>query len=95
MYRVLFYFIIGILVLTGCGGVDHKILKKSWWKYGSGYHIGGRLTFTNNNLRGDTIYFENKPIALITFCGKGAFRSSAILEIEDLRTRKSGTYHQK
>lgn len=84
-----------MLVLTGCGDVDYKILKKSRWKYGSGYHIGDMLTFTNDDLKGDTIYFENKPIALITFCEKGAFRNSAILEIKDLRTGKSGTYHQK
>lgn len=93
--RVSFCFIIILLVLTGCSRIDNKIIQEFRWKYGSGHHIGDMITFTDDNLKSDTIYFEKKPVALITYCGKGIFRSSAILEIEDIRTGQTGTYHQK
>ena len=91
----IFLSIIGLLLLTGCGRMDDEKIKESWWKYGSGYHIGDALRFDHNNLKGDTIYRNDKPIAIITYCGKGMFRNSAILEVESIATGESGTYHDK
>ena len=75
--------------------MNNKEIKKSWWKYGSGFHIGDALRFDYNNLKGDTIYSDNEPIAIISSCGKGMFRETAVLEIKDLETGKVGTYHEK
>ena len=46
-------------------------------------------------LKGDTLYFDNSPTAIIVSCGKGLYRKTAVLKIEDLRTGKVGTYHEK
>lgn len=91
----IFLSLLGILLLTGCGRPDNEKIKNSWWKYGSGYHIGDALRFDDNNLKGDTIYKNEKPVAVITYCGKGLFRNSFSLEIESIETGESGTYHDK
>ncbi|PHR46504.1 MAG: hypothetical protein COA32_10190 [Fluviicola sp.] len=75
--------------------ISNNEIKKSWWLYGSGYHIKDALRFDENNLKGDIIYENNKPVAVITYCGKGHFRSSAILEVESIASGKAGTYHDK
>ena len=91
----IFLSILGLLFLIGYDHMKNEEIKKSGWKYGSGYHISDFLRFDDNNLKGDTIYRSNKPIAVIIYCGKGMFRNSAILELESLATGESGIYHQK
>lgn len=82
--------------LTSCGNrISNEEIKKSWWLYGSGYRIGDALRFDDTNLKGDTIYRENKPVAIITYSGKGMLRQTAILEVESIVTGESGTYHDK
>lgn len=81
--------------LLGCQRMNNDKIMKSWWKFGSGYHIGDALRFDKNNLNGDTIYRNGQADAIITYCGKPVFWNSAILEIESLDTRESGTYHEK
>ena len=75
--------------------MENKEIKKSWWKYGSGYHIGDALRFDENNLKGDTLYSDNKPLAVVSSCGKGLFRKTSVLKIKDLETGKVGTYNEK
>lgn len=84
-----------ILMLTTCCRMNNKDISKFWWKYGTGYHIGDVLRFDDNNLKGDTIFKNDIPVAIITFCRKGTFRKTAILEISEIETKKKGTYHQK
>lgn len=91
---LIFLAILSLLLITRCSQMNDEI-KKSWWKYGSGYHIGDVLRFDDNNLKGDTIYSKNEPKAIISSCGKGVFRQNAVLEIKDLETGKVGTYHEK
>lgn len=84
-----------LLVLGSCGRLSNNEIKKSWWLFGSGYHIGDALRFDNDNLKGDTIYSNDKPIAIILSCGKAPFRKTSILEIKDLKTGEVGVYHDK
>ncbi len=94
-FQILFFISIISLLITGCGRMDNEEIKKSWWKYGSGYHISDRLDFNDRNLKGDTIYSNNKPIAIILSCDKGIFRSTAVLELKELTTGEIGTYLEK
>lgn len=91
----IFFFTIITFLLIGCGRMNNEEIKKSWWKYGSGYHLGDFLEFNDSNLTDDTIYVNNKPVAIILSCGKGTFRKSAVLEIENLKTGETGIYHEK
>jgi len=91
----LFTVISTLLVLYSCSRLSNNEIKKSWWKYGSGYHLAGALRFENSNLKGDTILVNNKPIAIILSCGKGFFRKTAILEIKDIESGNVGIYHDK
>jgi hypothetical protein len=75
--------------------MNNNDIKKSWWKYGDGYHIGDALRLNDNTLRGDTIYYNNSPDAIIISCDKGMFRKTAVLKISDLKTGATGVYHQK
>lgn len=93
--QILFFLSISSLLITSCGRMDNEEIKKSWWKYGSGYHISDRLDFDDRNLKGDTIYSNNKPIAIILSCGKEIFQSTAVLEIKELTKGEIGTYHEK
>jgi hypothetical protein len=45
--------------------VSDEELKKGWWKYGGGQHIGDVLTFSDLNLKNDTIFRGNKKIGVI------------------------------
>lgn len=84
-----------VLIMGSCGRLSNNEIKKSWWKHGSGHNIGDALRFDNENLSDDTIYSNDQAIAIILRCGKGLFRKTAILEIEDLRTGEEGVYHDK
>ena len=84
-----------LLVLGSCGRLSNTEIKKSWWLFGSGFHIGDALRFDNDNLKGDTIYSHDTPKAIILSCGKGPFRRTAILEIQDVKTGEVGVYHDK
>lgn len=95
-YSVLVVVLAAIITLLNYrGGMSNAEIRKSWWKYGSGYHLGDALRFDENNLKGDTIYRLNQPVALISYCGKGLFRRSAILKIESIETWEQGVYHEK
>mgnify|MGYP000942977947 CR=1 len=85
--------ILGLLFLASCGRMHNEEIRKSWWKYGDGFHVDDALRF--DDLKGDTLYFDNSPTAIIVSCGKGLYRKTAVLKIEDLRTGKVGTYHEK
>lgn len=95
IYSIIIISICGSSLFISCGRMKNNDIKKSWWKYGSGYHIGDALRFDNNNLKNDTIYSKNKPVAIILTCGKGLFRETAVLEIKDLKKGEIGIYHQK
>lgn len=87
--------ILSLLLVLSCVRESNIEIKKSWWLYGSGFNIGDALRFDNNNLKGDTIYSNKKPIAIILSCGKGLFHKTAILEIHDVESGKVGIYHDK
>lgn len=73
--------------------MTNEEIENYQWKYGEGYHIGDVLLLDNHNLKGDTIYKDDKPVAVITNSG-GMFWESPDLEIKDLKTEQSGTYHE-
>ena len=84
-----------VLTMGSCSRLSNNEIKKSWWLYGSGHDFGGSLRLDNNDLKGDTIYSNGQPIAIISSCGKGMFRKTAILELKDIKTGEVGTYHDK
>ena len=85
-----------VLVLTSCSNrMSNEEMKRSWWLYGSGFRIKDTLRFDDTNLKGDTIYLENKAVAIITYCGKEMPINSATLKIKSIETGEYGTYHEK
>ena len=75
--------------------MSNEEMKQSWWLYGSGFRIKDTLRFDDTNLKGDTIYLENKAVAIITYCGKEMLFSSVSLKIKSIETGEYGTYFEK
>jgi len=73
--------------------MSNEEIKNLQWKYGEGYHIGDVLLLDDHNLKGDTIYKDDKPIAVIMKSGD-MFWESPDLVIKDIKTGKTGTYHE-
>jgi hypothetical protein len=71
-------------------------LQKYWWKCGDGFHVGDVLQFDNGNLKGDTIFKDNRPVATIVSCNKPWYRRDYVLKIREISPGiKEGTYYQK
>ena len=84
------------VVLTSCSSrMSNEEMKQSWWLYGSGFRIKDTLRFDDTNLKGDTIYLENKAVAIIKYCGKEMLFSCATLKIKSIETGQYGTYFEK
>jgi hypothetical protein len=83
------------LVHTSCSRMTNDDISKYWWKYGSGFHLGDALRFDETNLKGDTIFKGEKPIAIIISCRTGFFEEYPTLKIEAIETGEIGSYHEK
>ena len=97
--------IIFLVLLSSCGFSDEE-LKKGWWKYGSGEHIGDVINFDNHTLSNDTIYSGEEAIAVIVDREESLFGMSSrkifidpLVEskvyIESEYDKGIGVYHQK
>ena len=69
-------------------------VKKFIWRYSDGFHVKDVLEFDNNNLRGDTIYSKNEPVAIIIERSKEIPFVSSYIEIKDFNSEEVGTYHE-
>ena len=97
--------IICLVLLSSCSFSDEE-LKKGWWKYGSGAHIGDVINFNHDTFSNDTIYRGEEAIAVIVDREESLFGiSSRKIFIELLIERRAyieseydpeiGVYHQK
>jgi hypothetical protein len=74
--------------------MNNDDIKTFTWRYTEGYHIGDILELNNNNLRGDTIYSKNQPVAIIIKRSKEVPFTTPSLDIKDFNSDKIGTYHE-
>lgn len=95
MKKIVLTLFVLLFLFSGCGRMSNSRIKESWWLHGSGYHVGDALRFDDDNLKGDTIYKEKEPVAIILSCENGAFYKTAVLKIQDIETGNIGTYHDK
>ncbi len=84
------------LILAGlsCTLTDDRI-KKHWWKYGEGFHMGDVLILDNKNLLNDTIFINGKPKAIIVDKVYGLIGDDNEIIIKSLLTNEKGIYHEK
>jgi hypothetical protein len=85
---------ISLFMLMACGSNDAQ-LGNCWWKYGSGYHIGDMLEELDKNVRNDTIFKSNKPVATVYHVDNSLIGSHGELIIQSLDTHEFGYYHRK
>lgn len=90
---VSFTFII-VIQLTSCSNMNNEDIKTYTWRYSDGFHIGDILELDNKNLRGDTIYSKNKPVAIIIKRSKETPFITSSMEIKDFNSDETGTYHK-
>lgn len=83
------------MILLGCGRMNNEEIKQSWWKYGEGFHIGDALRLDDDELKMDTIFSNNKPVAIIISCKKRFPQNDAVMKIQSLETGEKGTYFEK
>ena len=83
------------LFLTSCKMTDEHIENKPW-KYGSGYYLGDWVEFKNTHLKlkHDTIFDNNKPVAVVINRNKSMFSGNKII-LQSLSTKEKGTYNEK
>jgi hypothetical protein len=84
----LFCAILVWLIFFSCNSRDTQ-LKSGWWKYEEGFHLGDVLILKGSNLRGDTIFIEQKPVAIVVTV------ASNRLEIASISSGDKGIYFHK
>ena len=87
-------YIMIMIFLHSCGLSDSEI-KRDWWLYGSGYHIGDQLRNLEGKIKNDTIYQSGKPAAVIYSTKRGFLGSDNEIVIKALDSDKLGYYHYK
>jgi hypothetical protein len=90
-YNTFFFLMIDLFIFTGCGNMTYEEIKNYQWKHVEGYHIGDVLILDEHNLKGDTIFKDEIPVAVIQKSG-GMFWESPELEIKSITTGKTGKY---
>src|SRR5690554_8223502 len=72
-----FVVLIFLVAIRCTDRLAHNEIEKSWWKYGSGLHLGDVLRFDDSNLKGDTIYRNKQPVAIVIACERKVLENSA------------------
>ena len=72
-------------------------IRKIHWKYGEGFNIGDWLEFDNGtySIEGDTIYKNDKPIAIVLAVKGGILGDDDEMDIKSINGTEKGTYHSK
>jgi len=82
------------LQLMSCSNMNNDEVKAYTWRYTDGFHMGDILELDNHNLKGDTIYSKNKPVAIIIERSKEIPFVTSSIEIKDFNSEEVGTYHE-
>lgn len=90
-----FVVLIFLVAIRCTDRISNDEIEKSWCKYGSGLHLGDVLRFDDSNLKGDTIYRNNQPAAIVIACERKVLENSAVLKLKSIHNEKTGTYHEK
>ena len=81
-----------LLFLSSCKhSIDTDYIKNTGWSYDKGYRITDFINFKQGlgySIKGDTIFFENKPRAIIIALDKKGFN----LTIRSLDGKNIGHY---
>jgi len=83
-----------LITLASCNHIDYEYIKKKIWNYDSGYRVGKGdfiLFKSDQNLfkiKKDTIYYENRAVALITKLDKKLYN----LTIKSIESNEIGLY---
>ena len=94
------YLILGILLSRCSSGSDKNSgieLSKVPWKYGEGLNVGDWLDFGPGvyKMRRDTIFENNRPIAVVLNIKRGSFGDDDEMEIVSINGKERGIYHSK
>src|SRR5690554_7637315 len=84
-----FVVLIFLVAIRCTDRLAHNEIEKSWWKYGSGLHLGDVLRFDDSNLKGDTIYRNKQPVAIVIACERKVLENSAVLKLKSIHNEKT------
>lgn len=74
--------------------MNNDDLKYYTWRYSDGFHMGDVLELDDTNLKGDTIYADDMPVAIIIERSKEIPFVTSSIEIKDFNSEEVGTYHE-
>lgn len=89
-----FYFLLFFFTMISCNNpVDANYVKSKMWSYNGGFKVGQGdfITFDDTkifDLRGDTIYYNNNPRAII----KSVDKKNFTMKLSSLNGKEIGTY---
>ena len=82
------------IILSSCGLSDSEI-KRDWWLYGSGYHIGDQLRNLEGQFKNDTLFQSGEPVATIFSTERGFLGYDDEIVIKAIDSDELGFYHYK
>lgn len=73
--------------------IDRKYIEENLWSYKSGFKVGKGdfISFSKNNifeLKGDSIYYNNKPIAIV----KSVDKKNFLMHLKSIDGKEHGIY---
>lgn len=89
-----FLLLFSLLIFISCYHQKNKLYEVGFWKHYDGFRIGDAINFDteNYNIQNDTIYKNEKPVALLIKIENRFFTGDKFLHIKDVTTNKKGIY---
>lgn len=83
-----------LLIFLSCNDHKNELYEAGFWKHYDGFRIGDAINFDSGHcqIQNDTIYKNEKPVAILIKIENRFFTGDKFLHIKDLTTNEKGIY---
>jgi hypothetical protein len=94
MNRNLTILFLTLLIFISCKNQKNELYEVGFWKHYDGFRIGDVINFDTGHckIQNDTIYKNEKPVAILIKIENRFFTGDKFLHIKDLTTDRKGIY---
>ncbi|MBA5793200.1 hypothetical protein H1R17_08475 [Flavobacterium sp. xlx-214] len=95
--KIIYLLTIILFTMISCNDKIIYLDDDSSFKYSEGFHLNDVITFSVNDyyLQNDTIYQNQKPVALLIKIEQRYLIGDIVLHIKDLQSNNIGRYIEK